>query len=200
MKKILSILLVIVMAFSMAACADNDVQSRSEQDKQKMEYTTDVNATTLTIMGTNHETVVFDAADLENMGTITVTYSGRNKVVQNARQFESFTGVPLDTVFNEAGFSVENATMKVICSDGYTREYDVEDLFGLYAFADNESDDKTEVVPIIAIVDASENSEYPAPFRLVYGQEDYDTYTNETQDYNTQGWASYIQCIQVSYE
>lgn len=200
MKKILSVLLVIVMAFSMAACADNDVQSGDEQDNRQMEYTTDVNATTLTIMGTNNETVVFDASDLENMGTITVTYSGRNKVVQNARQFETFTGVPLETVFDEAGFPVENATMKVICSDGYTREYDVEDLFGLYAFTDNESDDKTEVVPIIAIVDAGEDSEYPAPFRLVYGQEDYDTYTNETQDYNTQGWASYIQCIQVSYE
>lgn len=200
MKKIWTILLALVMAFSVAACADDDAQSGAEQDNQEMKYTADVNATTLTIMGANHETVVFEVSDLESMGMITATYSGRNKAVQNARQFESFTGVPLDIVLEAAGFSIEDATMKVICSDGYTREYDVEDLFGLYAYANNESDDKAEVIPIIAIIDASEDSEYPAPFRLIYGQEDYDTYTNETQDYNTQGWASYIQCIQISYE
>ena len=198
MKKILTLLLCLVMAFSFAACTDNSNQSANEGQQEELTYTIDEEATTLTIMGVGHDPVVYTADDLKEMGTHTITYSGRNKKVENARQFETFTGVELNLVLQEAGYDPEDAVLKIICADGYTREYEVEDLYGLYSFQDNESDEYIEVIPMIAITDAY--TEYPSPFKLVYGQEDYDTYTNATQDFNTQGWATYIQCIQVTYE
>ncbi len=106
----------------------------------------------------------------------------------------------LKTLMKDAGFKTDGASFKVVCSDGYTREYYVDELYGKYAFEDNDSDKKKEVDPVIAVVEQDEDSEYPSPFKLVYGQADYDTYTNDSQDYNVQGWGSYIQYIEVSYK
>lgn len=84
--------------------------------------------------------------------------------------------------------------MKVICSDGYSREYETEDLSGLYAFADEEDTEGTKVEPILAI----EEKDGEKIIRLVYGQEDYDS--PETKDFNMQGWASWIEKIEVGNE
>ena len=137
---------------------------------------------------------------LKKLGTEKNTYSGRNKKVQNARIFEEYEGVDLKTLMKDAGVKTDGASFKVVCSDGYTREYYVDELYGKYAFEDNDSDKKKEVDPVIAVVEQDEDSEYPSPFKLVYGQADYDTYTNDSQDYNVQGWGSYIQYIEVSYK
>ncbi len=43
------------------------------------------------------------------------------------------------------------------------------------------------------------DSEFPSPFRIVFGQADYDSFDNSAQDFNTQRWGSYIQLIEVSF-
>lgn len=197
MKKIWTLLLCAVMVFSLAVftgCQQGDSGSSSDMS----EYSVDEQAVTLTVMGADHEDVVYSKEDITKLGLTENTYSGRSKKVQNARQFLTFSGIDVNTLLENAGYKTEGAVIKVICSDGYVREYDVEDdLYGKYTFSDNETDNKTEVIPMIAVVEEDSESEYPSPFKLVYGQEDYDT--NESQDFNMQGWASYIQCIQVSY-
>lgn len=199
MKKLLTILLAFIMIFSFAACGGSDAQEPADASGVQ-EYVVDENAETLTVAGAGHEAVVFAAEDLEKLGTVTLDYSGRNKEVQNARQFFTYTGVELNKVLEAAGFETDDAIIKVTCSDGYTREYEVEDLYGLYTFESNENDNKTEVVPIIAIQEnmTEKGMEYPSPFKLVYGQADYDT--QDAQDFNMQGWMTFIQYIEVSYE
>ena len=199
MKRIWTLLLCIMIMFSLAAFTGCGQESDESTEDTALEYTIDKQAVTLTIMSAGKEDVVYTAEDLQQMGLTENTYSGRSKKVQNARQFATYSGVDVNTLLQNAGYDTENIVIKVICSDGYTREYDVaDDLYGKYTFSDNETDNKTEVIPMIAVVQADESSEYPAPFKLVYGQEDYDT--NDSQDFNMQGWASYIQCIQVSYD
>ncbi|NLD20053.1 MAG: molybdopterin-dependent oxidoreductase [Clostridiales bacterium] len=197
MKKLWVLLLCMVMAFSLAACGSSD---DSKADDQTKGYTVDEQATDLTIAGEGQKDAVYTADELKALGETTLTYSGRNKKVENARQFFEYTGVDLKTVLKDAGFDTKNAILKITCSDKYTVEYKVDDLYGLYAYANNESDERTEVIPMIAVVEPDADSEYPAPFKIVFGQADYDTYTNEEQDFNSQGWASYIQYIEISYE
>lgn len=192
MKRIVTLMICIMVAFSLAACGS------SEKKEEIPEYTIDTEAVTLTIAGEGHESVTYEVSDLEKIGTIENTYSGRNKDVENKRQIKTFTGVELNTLLQEAGFETEGACMKIICSDGYTREYTLQDLYGLYAF-EGDSDKKTEVPPMIAIQENQtvKDKSYPSPFRLVYGQQDYDS--KETQDFNMQGWATFVQYIEISY-
>ena len=211
-KKIFSIILaavmVLVMSFSLAGCGSDDAGSSTDSsESQKTAYTVDKEAVTLTISDGSTEKV-YSKEDIEKLGTETHTYSGRSKSVENARFFSEYTGVDLKKLIKDAGFDPEGASIKVICSDNYTKEFSVDSLYGLYAFKDNESDDKVEVPAMIAIIDPdsddntgskSDKKSYPAPFRLVAGQADWDTYTNDSQDYNVQNWASYVQYIEVSH-
>ncbi|MDO4545919.1 MAG: molybdopterin-dependent oxidoreductase, partial [Bacillota bacterium] len=181
MKKTLVLLLCIIMAFAFAACGGSEEEA-ADADQG---YTVDAEATTLTIAGNDQEEVVYTAEDLQAMDTVTNTYSGRNKKVENARQFETYTGVEVNELLKDAGFDPEGAILTVTCSDGYTKDYAVADLYGLYAFTDNETDNKAEVVPIFAVIEPEADAEFPSPFRLIFGQADYDN--NEQQDFNMQG-------------
>lgn len=197
MKKIITLLLGVMMIMAMSSCGDSG-QPSEVPEKNSMEYTIDKGAVTLTIMGEDKDEVVYTAEDLKNMGLESRDYSGRNKKVQDARQFMSFDGIEVKKLLKEAGYETDGATISVICSDGYTKEYNVDsDLYGKYTYKDNETNDKEEVVPMIAVVEDDGEAEYPAPFKLVFGQADYDD--NESQDFNMQGWLSYIQCIKVTY-
>lgn len=198
MKKLCLLLICTLVICCFTACGDSQNQETSAADVPA--YTVDEQATTLTIAGAGHDTAVYTAEELEDLGTVTLTYSGRNKKVQNARQFKTFTGVELSKVLEEAGFASDDAILKITCSDGYTREYEVDDLYELYTFESNENDNKTEIVPMIAIQEGMNEKgvEYPSPFKLVYGQADYDT--SESMDFNMQGWATFVQYIEVSYD
>lgn len=189
MKKKLIVLLSVLMMMLCAACGGS---------KEVPEYDIDPEATTLTVVTAGKEPVVLTAEDVEAMGVMTNEYSGRNKTVENARIFCTYKGVDLKKFLEEAGFKSDDAIIKVVCGDGYTREYEVDDLYGLYTFESNDDDDCKEVNPMIAFKEREDGDEYPSPFKLVYGQKDYDT--NDTQDFNMQGWATYIQYIEVSYE
>ena len=201
MKRLTAVLLCMIMVLSFAACGgDSGNSDQGSGDSSKaVEYKVDPEATTLTVSDGKTQKE-YTADELKKLGTEKNTYSGRNKKVQNARIFEEYEGVDLKTLMKDAGFKTDGASFKVVCSDGYTREYYVDDLYGKYAFEDNDSDKKKKVDPVIAVVEQDEDSEYPSPFKLVYGQADYDTYTNDSQDYNVQGWGSYIQYIEVSYK
>lgn len=197
MKKLCLLLICALMICSFTACGSSQTEESSASDVPA--YAVDENATTLTVAGADRDTVVYTTEDLEKMGTVTLQYSGRNKEVQDARQFNTYTGVELNTLLQNAGFETENAVIKITCSDGYTREYDVEDLYGLYTYESNDNDNKTEIVPMIAIQEnmSEKGMEYPSPFKLVFGQADYDN--SESMDFNMQGWATFIQYIEVSY-
>ncbi len=207
-RSILVAAVILVMAAAVAGCGDKADSTGGSSGKPETTYTVDKDATTLTVTDGSKEKV-YTEEDVEKLGTETHTYSGRNKSVKNARFFNEFTGVDLKKLIEDAGFDPEGAVIKVICSDNFTKEYYVDSLYGLYAFRDNDSDDKTEVPAMIAIIDTekvdentgskSDKKKYPAPFRLVTGQADWDTYTNDSQDYNVQNWASYIQYIEVSH-
>ena len=200
MKKLIVLtMMVAVMVASVAGCSSGS-SSDKDADKEKTypEYEIDESATTLTIEGEGQETVVLMVEDFQKLDQIERTYSGRNKQVENARQFLTYTGVDLDDLLEYAGYETEGAILYVMCSDGYTREYDLDDLHNLYAFSSNDNDEKTEIAPMIALLEEDVESEYPCPFKLVYGQASYDTL--KTQDFNMQGWLYYLQYIYVSYE
>ena len=189
MKKRIVLLLSLIMLMLFAGCGAKE---------ELPEYEIDPAATTLTVVTAGKDPVILTAEDVEAMGVMTNDYSGRNKTVKNARVFSTYKGVDLRTFLEEAGFKSKDAIIKVVCGDGYTREYEVDDLYGLYSFESNNNNDCKEVNPMIAFKEREDGDDYPSPFKLVYGQKDYDT--NDTQDFNMQGWATYIQYIEVSYE
>ena len=212
MNKKLRLLLVgilcLVMSFALAACGDSD-EGTVEEPQQEASYTIDPQATTLTIAGMASPDggsieAVYTVEDLEALGTETVTYSGRNKKVQDARQFWDMTGVDLKALLVDAGVDeseLDDVILKVTCSDEYVMEYELEDLYDdKYAYKNNETNDRTPVGAMIAIEDPGDDSEFPSPFRIVFGQADYDTFDNSAQDFNTQNWGMYIQLIEVSFD
>lgn len=196
-RTIVLTMMMAVMVVGMTACSSED-SKKQDTAKSYPEYTVDEAATTLTIEGEGQETVVLTVEDFEKIGMVERTYSGRNKQVENARQFLTYTGVDLDELLEYAGYETEGAELYVVCSDGYTREYSLDDLHELYAYSSNENDNKEEIEPMIAVLEDDPESEYPCPFKLVYGQESYDTL--KAQDFNMQGWLYYLQYIYVSYE
>lgn len=194
MKKMMIYFFSLVMALSLLGCQKTDPEKNSA--KELPSYTVDAQTDVLTIAGTGAEMTVYTADELRELGTVTLSYSGRNKQVENARQFFEFTGVELNRLLEKSGFETEDVDLKIVCSDGYTREYSLEDLYEGYAFQNNEDNEKEAVVPMIAILDVSEDAAYPSPFKLICGQEDWDC--REAQDFNMQNWATYIQYIEVN--
>jgi len=182
-----SLCIIIALAFSACGSGDSNESDNNGSGKEKSEAA-------LVITGYNDDKTEFSLEDIEEMGTETYIFSGRDKKAGNERQIQEFKGVPLAEVLEAAGYGKSGETMKVICSDGYSREYETEDLSGLYAFADEEDTEGTKVEPILAI----EEKDGEKIIRLVYGQEDYDS--PETKDFNMQGWASWIEKIEVGNE
>ena len=200
MKKAIVLTMVMALLVTGVTGCTSGTDSNNDKDSAKSypDYVIDENATTLTIEGEGHEAVVLTVEDFQKLDQVTRTYSGRNKQVENARQFLTYTGVDLDELLEYAGYETEGAVLYVMCSDDYTREYELEDLHELYAFSSNDNDEKEEIAPMIALLEDDPESEYPCPFKLVYGQESYDTL--KSQDFNMQGWLYYLQYIYVSYE
>lgn len=190
-RSIIAIIMCLGMCAAFAACG--------ESSNEEAAVTVDPQGTELTVMGEGFEKT-YTAEDLTALGTETVTYSGRNKKVENARVFQEKTGVDLKTVLIDAGLpeaEADKAVLKVTASDEYVNEYKVADLYdGRIAFADNDSDKGEEVGAMIAVND--EKGDYPSPFQIVFGQADFDTFDNSAQDFNMQNWGSYIQIIEVS--
>ncbi len=189
-------LLFLVLLVSLTACSRSD-ENRTDEKAAAASYKIDPEAATLTITGPQKDPVVYTEEDLRGLGLQTRTYSARGKEVKNARQFLTFSGVDLDTLLENAGYARTDASMKVFCSDGYVREYDVEDLFDLYTYEEADSAEGVPAAPMLALADEEEGWGYPCPFRLVYGQADYDG--PDSMDFNMQGWARYVQCIEISY-
>ena len=144
----------------------------------------------LTIKGSGvNDTIYLTYDDLDSMDTVTITYTGRNKENSNKRQYLTFNGVNLATILNAAGWNGTGKTMKVICTDGYTRKYSISELMDDYVSFVNDEDTKGYwVPPIVALVDKK-------TFRLVFGQELTDTDT--TMSFNMQGWANYLETIEI---
>lgn len=151
----------------------------------------------LTVSGSKvAETVKFSLNEMKNMDLQTIIYTGRNKQYNNERQTIKIKGVALADILDEAGMKSGATTLKVICSDGYIKVYDLQSLLeDAYSYADSESG---ELVPTVVAIkeggsyyDAGEGN----PFRLVMGQADYDS--DETKDFNMQNWAKYLEEIVI---
>lgn len=212
LKLILAIIMCMAIGFAFTACGSGEPQP-DDQDGATTEATQEVDvdsqAETITVSGMADEngnvlkeqTYTFD--DVEAMGMESRIYSGRNKKVENERQFMQFQGVDLGLFLKNAGVNegdMEDAIIKVTCADGYQNEYKFEDINDdRYAYNDNESNERTPITAMLACV-MDEDGDYPSPFKIVYGQEDYDTYDNSAQDFNTQGWGSYIVKMEISFD
>lgn len=144
----------------------------------------------LTVKGSGlNDTIYLTYDDLESMGTVTITYTGRNKENDNKRQYLKFTGVNLASILNASGWNGTGTTMKVVCSDGYTKKYELSEIMEDYvSFLDDEDTQGYWVPAIVALVDED-------TFRLVFGQEDSDADT--TMSFNMQGWANHLLSIEI---
>ncbi|MEG0829430.1 MAG: hypothetical protein RSD88_02225 [Anaerovoracaceae bacterium] len=159
----------------------------------------------LTIKGSQKEKT-FTEADLVALGTQTRQYSGRNKEKNNTRQVRKYTGVDVKTLLKSVGYGEKDEIINVVCSDGFAKDYAVEDLEKLLSFKDEKEAEGEVVAPMLAIIQEGDymgnDKEYKkadgSPLRLVYGQEDYDS--EYTKDFNMQGWASYVKEIKVTNE
>ncbi|MGI6721134.1 MAG: molybdopterin-dependent oxidoreductase [Anaerovoracaceae bacterium] len=197
-KKIFAVILCLVVAFSLVACGSSSNDKAQDDGSQKAG---NASKATLTITGDQGDHG-YSLADLKAMKQETHDYSGRNKTHGNKRFTSRYTGVDLKTLLSDAGYG-DAKEIKVSCSDGYSREYDVDSLYGLYYFPDENTAKGEKVPPMIAIVKKGTrmgsnkdfNPDKGTPLRLVYGQEDFDS--KDTMDFNMQGWAAYVKKIEV---
>ncbi|NMB35624.1 MAG: S-layer homology domain-containing protein [Firmicutes bacterium] len=151
----------------------------------------------LTISGSQvAEPVKLSLNDMQDMGLQTFTFTGRNKLYDNARQTFEITGVTLADLLAAAGASSDATSLKVICSDGYVKVYDLQRLLAdAYSYSYS---DEGELVP--AVIAIQENGAYydggeGNPFRLIMGQADWDN--DETKDFNMQNWAKNLKEIVI---
>lgn len=199
MKRKLQLIAVLTLAFMLLLSGCGSGQS----EKQTGDETSQGEAV-LTVSGYQGEDKSYTYEDLESLGIKTYSYSGRNKENNNERQVREYSGVSLKEVLEDAGYGKEGENLKVVCSDGYAREYEADSLYDLY-FYDGEKAEKGEIVePILAMMkdgdemgnDKTYKKEDGSPLRLVFGQTDYDS--EYTKDFNMQGWAAYVERIEVS--
>ena len=157
----------------------------------------------ITICGSGVKETTFSAGEIKKLGTETHAYSFRDKEKNNARQFASYTGIRLDTLLKAVGWDGKSDKIKISCSDGYNGKYSVDEINAFYAFSGAADTKGTPVPAMIAILSEGDslgkgvvyNSKDGTPFRLVYGQADYDC--DDMKDFNTQGWGFYVCKIEV---
>ncbi len=199
MKRILTIIICIVIAAIAISCGNGDSNS---QEQTSTDSGTN-GKVILEIQGEDSsQTYQMSLADIKKIGTTIIQYSARSKEANNKRTIEKYTGVELSKLFAKAGFQ-DVKVFKVICSDGYTKEYEMDQLNDLYTFKNDTDTTGKKVKPMLAIVkneelsskDDSFDSADGTPLRLVFGQESYDS--KETKDFNMQGWASFVETIVV---
>lgn len=196
-KNKIAFALITIMALAFTACGEadsaGDASPGYEPSTEKV----------LTVTGDNGESK-YSEADLMDLGFETVTYSGRNKEGDNKRQIKEYTGTDLNVLLEHAGYDSAK-TITITCSDGYTRDYDMDTLNSLYAFESEEDGAPSEpVIPMLVFAhdgdkignDEKYSAEAGSPVRLIFGQEDFDA--SDSKDFNMQGWASYVQSIKVT--
>lgn len=157
----------------------------------------------LTVCGYGGKETTYSLADLDNLGMETVKFSGRNKENNNERQVREYTGVGLKKLLEDAGYGKDGEIIKVTCSDGYAREYETDSLYGLCFFDGEKAEKGKNVEPLLAVIregesignDKTYSEKDGSPLRLIYGQAEYDS--DYTKDFNMQGWASYVEKIEV---
>lgn len=194
-------ILVLITALLLGSCSGGDKEQATKSTAADQEGGT---KTILTISGYSGKETAYSQNDLEKLGTETLKFSGRNKENNNERQVREYTGVALKKLLKDAGFGKAGETIKVTCSDGYTREYEADSLYELYCFDGQKAEKGKKVEPLLAIIqdgesignDKTYSAKDGSPLRLVYGQTDYDS--DYTKDFNMQGWASYVEKIEVS--
>jgi hypothetical protein len=189
-----ALLLTVVLAAALAGCSGSRHAEAGSAEK-----TADTVLTIEEEGGGN--AVYYSVKELKEVGTVTRTYSGRSKSSKGKRTTVKYTGVDLRTLLDKSGCE-DAETIKVSCSDGYTREYQLENLDNLYCFKGSGSE-KEKVKPMIAIVKKGtrlgNNRNFDpndgTPLRLVCGQAEYDS--DESMDFNMQNWAGYVETIEV---
>jgi len=196
-KKIIALILCMIMAIMAVGCGSSETSS--EDTNNDSSGSTKV----LTILKTGSDkSTEMTTDDVKKLGTVTQSYSGRNKSNNNKRIIKKYTGVDLKKLLEKAGY--KNAkVIKITASDGYTKEYEIATLYDLYAYKDEKSTKGTKVNPIIAIAkegtQMGSNEDFDPndgmPLQLVYGQADYDS--EDTKDFNMQGWVAYVEKIEV---
>lgn len=193
-------LLAVLMAIFFAGCGSGGTD---DAGSGQTAGSTDKTAVILTVSGTQGEKE-YSLEQLEELGMETCSYSGRNKENNNERQVREYTGVKIRTLLEDAGYGKPGETMKVICSDGYSREYELDSLYDLYFFNGEDAKKGDPVEPMLEVIQEGESmgndkiyhADEGSPLRLVFGQTDYDS--DYTMDFNMQGWASYVEKIEVS--
>lgn len=200
MKKLNCFFIVFLLLAAMLTGCGGDQGQKQTQTTEAAEGNTEY---VLTISGSEGEKT-YTVPELEQLGLETHSYSGRNKENNNERQVREYTGISLTKLLKDAGYSAESETIKVICSDGYSREYELSSLLDLYFFDGEKAKKGEKVEPMLAVITEGESmgndktykSSEGSPLRLVFGQADYDS--SYTMDFNMQGWASYVEKIEVT--
>lgn len=200
-KRVIIAVCMLLLAFLLAGCGGSDESRKSSEETTAAQP--DSGKVILTVSGYHGKDTTFTQSQLLKLGESTCEYSGRNKEKNNQRQIRAYTGIELNKVLKAAGYGQGKEIIKVTCSDGYTREYEVDSLYDLYTFDSDKAEKGKKIAPMLAMIKDGEpmgnGKTYKpgdgSPLRLVYGQTDYDS--QYTKDFNMQGWASFVEKIEV---
>lgn len=189
MKKIIGAALCVMLVFSMSACGTSgsgaSSGSASAGSSASQSSSSASSKAVLKVYDkSGNEVKAYTKKEFSALETVTRTYSGRNKKDKNKRQIVKYKGVDLKAFMKDAGIA-DAKDIRVTCDDDYANEYNIDDLYDLYAFKSEKGSEKSKVDPMITIKGR----------RLVIGQADYDA--SDTKDFNMQNWARGICKIEV---
>jgi len=174
-----------------ASSQKSTASNSSSSSKSTDPYTTvPSSGTYLTVKGSGLVNKIYlTESNLRGLGTQDVTYTGRNKEDDNARQFVLFTCVDITKILNAAGYKGTATTLRVTCADGFTKNYNLSEIMNdCVAFTNTSTPTNYWVPASVALLS-------DGTFRLVYGQEATDT--DDAKSFNMLGWAKDLKEIEI---
>ncbi|MDD4402163.1 MAG: hypothetical protein PHI24_09890 [Desulfitobacteriaceae bacterium] len=140
-------ILVLMMVFILVGCAGNeepaDTTSNAEQQSTEPSQTEEVQALQASVEGNVENTMDFSLSDF---GGQEVTIEAEKPKCEETEAAQEYTGIPLSVILNEANPTAESTKLTVTSSDGYEKNYVLENVMADQSLIISEQEGSLQVI------------------------------------------------------
>ena len=140
-------ILVLMLAFLLVGCAGNEepagTTSDGESQSAEPSQTEEVQALQVSVDGNVENTLDFGLSDFEGQE---VTIEAEKKKCEETEAAQEYTGIPLSVILNEANPTAESTKLTVTSSDGYEKNFVLEDVMADESLIISEQDGSLQII------------------------------------------------------